>query len=510
MKKNCIMKNIKILLLICMASFTVTSCFEDMDDSAVFGRDLNDFVWKGMNSIYVYKDNIPNLANDNFATNEEYRTYLNSFSSPEDLFESLIYLRQDVDRYSRIYSNYFDLEQLLEGTTLNNGMAYGLVKLPNAANDIIGYVRYVLPNTDAETKGITRGMIFNSIDGTILTENNFQDLLSPTTYTVDWAFYDNNGTPETRTDDIIISNDTSVSLTKSAYTENPILTHNVLNIDGNSIGYLMYNNFRIENANLDELNGVFAEFQTAGISDLVLDLRYNGGGSVSTAIWLASMITGQYTGELFFKENWNSEIQASIEQTNPESLINPFVNEMIKRNTSNSITYQQSINSLNLNKIYIITTGSTASASELVINGLTPYLQEGLVKIGTVTRGKPQASVTIYDSPNFTRSNVNSSHTYAMQPLIYESENANGFSEYYNGINPSLGFGISENYDELGQLGDVNERLLAEAIADITGLGRATNATERPAKQIGDQNFNNPFAFDMINDSHLELKRSNQ
>lgn len=503
------MRTIKIVLLTCIVAFTMTSCFEDMDDNAVESRDISDFVWKGMNAVYAYKDNIPNLANDRFSTNEAYGSYLNGFSSPEDLFESLIYLRQDVDEFSVIVPNYFELEQLLQGTTLNNGMAYGLIKLPNAANDIIGYVRYVLPNTDAESNGVIRGMIFNTIDGTVLTETNFRDLLSPTTYTIGLADYDTNGTTTTRTDDIITTTNETITLTKSAYTENPILTHTILNVDGNSIGYLMYNGFRIGDSNLDELNSVFAEFQSAGISDLVLDLRYNGGGSVSTAIWLSSMITGQFTGEVFFKEKWNNDIQANLEQNNPESLLNPFVNQMIKRNTNNDITYQQPINSLNLNTIYIITTRSSASASELVINGLSPYIE--VVQVGSTTRGKSQASFTVYDSPDLSRANVNPNHTYAMQPLVYESENADGFSEYYNGIDPTLGFDISENYENLGQLGDVNERLLAEALAGITGLGRAAISTQQPpAKQIGDQNFENPFVYDMVDDRPLKFNLLNR
>ncbi|WP_225034739.1 S41 family peptidase [Winogradskyella sp. SM1960] len=498
------MKKFTILLLTCITVFTMTSCFEDMDDIAVSNVQINNFVWKGLNVFYAYKDNIPDLANDRFSSNDDYSNYLNSYSSPEALFESLLYLPNDVDEFSVIVPNFLDLEQQLQGTSLNNGMAFGLVKLPNAAEDIIGYVRYVLPNTDAEAKGISRGMIFNTIDGITITETNFRDLFSPTTYTIGLADYDNNNTTETRTDDVITPNNTSITLTKSEYTENPILTHNVLNVGGSSIGYLMYNGFRIGNDNLDELNNVFAEFQSAGISDLVLDLRYNGGGSVDTAIWLASMITGQFTGEVFFKEKWNSDILAQFEQNNPDALLNPFVTQMTKQNSDGDITYQQSINSLNLNKIYIITTGSSASASELIINGLTPYID--VVQIGSTTRGKSQASRTIYDSSDFSRENVNPNHMYAMQPLIYEAQNADGFSEFYDGLSPDPLFEISEFYENLNQLGNPEERLLAEAIADITASGRAGISSQQPEplKQISDQNFENPFRFDMVDDRPLE------
>ncbi|SDH27411.1 S41 family peptidase [Winogradskyella thalassocola] len=504
------MKNFKVLLLTCVALFALTSCFEDMDDNPISTIEINDFVWKGMNAVYAYKDEITDLANDRFNSNDDYTNYLNEYASPEDLFESLLYLPNDIDEFSVIVPNYLDLEQLLQGTTYSNGMAYGLVKLPNAAEDVIGYVRYVMPNTDAEAKGVTRGMIFNTIDGAAITESNFSALLNPTTYTIGWADYDNNGTTVTLTDDIITSNNETLTLTKSPYTENPILTHNVLNVSGSSIGYLMYNGFRIGNENLDELNNVFAEFQSAGVSDLVLDLRYNGGGSVDTAIWLASMITGQYTGEVFFKEKWNTDILTEFEQSNPEALLNPFVTQMTKRNTNGDITYQQSINSLNLNKVYIITTRNSASASELVINGLSPYID--VVQVGSTTRGKSQASRTIYDSPNLSKENVNPNHKYAMQPLIYEAQNADGYSEFYNGLSPDPTFQISEYYENLGELGNIEERLLAEVIADITGLSRASLSSQEPRepiKQISDQNFKNPFRFDMVDDRPLEFNLIN-
>lgn len=501
-------KRIKMLLLACSALFIVTSCFEDLDDNVSTTSNINDFVWKAMNATYVYKDDIPNLSNDRFDSNEEYINYINDFQTPEDLFESLIYLPNDVDKFSAIVPNYFDLEQLLQGTTLSNGMVFGLVRLPNAATDVFGYIRYVLPNTDAEDKGLTRGVLFNVIDGETLTQNNFSSLLRPNTYTIGLADYNNNGTPGITSDDFIITNGQSVTLTKTAYTENPILTSNILNINGNNIGYLMYNNFRGDNSSLNQLNSVFAEFQSAGVSDLVLDLRYNGGGNVNTAIWLASMITGQFTDNVFFKEQWNSDIQTALEQSNPSSLINPFVNEMVRRDNSGDIIYQQSINSLNLNKVYVITSRSTASASELVINGLAPYIE--VVQIGLTTRGKPQASITLYDSEDFTRNNVNPSHTYALQPLIYESENADGFSQYYNGLSPDSNYISGENYDDLGQLGDSEERLLAIAIADITGLGRQASPTDYSVKEIADQNFEHPLMYEMIDDRALKLKPLNQ
>jgi hypothetical protein len=232
----------------------------------------------------------------------------------------------------------------------------------------------------------------------------------------------------------------------------------------------MYNGFRIGNSNLTELNNVFAEFVNEGISDLVLDLRYNGGGSVSTAIWLSSMITGQFNGEIMFQENWNTEIQTFFDSENPEITINRFEDEMVKRDSGGNIVFQEAINSLGLTKVYVITSGATASASELVINSLNPYID--VVQIGTPTLGKPQASRTIYDSDDFNREGANPGHTYAMQPLIYEASNIAGVSNYYDGLSPSQGFFQPEQFGNLGVLGEPTEPLLSRAISDITGTGR--------------------------------------
>ena len=492
------MRLLKLTLIATLVLGLNTSCFEDQDDNAISTSEINDFVWKAMNAVYLYKDGIPDLANDRFSSNEEYRTYLNGFSAPEDLFESVIYERQTIDRFSVIVDDYIALEQQLSGISKSNGMDFALYRFTEADTDIFGVVRYVLPNTDAETKGIERGFIFNEVNGTQLTTTNWRNLLSPDNYTISLANYNDNGTPENINDDFLTPADASISLTKTPYTENPIYTYDVLNVDGNNVGYLMYNGFTGTDQFDAQLNSVFGEFQAAGITDLVLDLRYNGGGSVNTAIWLASMITGQFTDELFIREQWNSEIQAEFEANNPDALLNLFTDEIIKRNNNNEITLQQSINHLNLSRLYVITTGSTASASELIINGLNPYID--VIKVGSTTVGKYQASTTIYDSPNFQRANANPRHTYAVQPLIFKSINSVGFTDYDNGFNPDVSIG--ERLNNLGELGNPTEPLLAAAIMHIQGLGRFGDFPES-VPMVSDSKDLLPFSKEMISNDDL-------
>src|SRR5690606_27696223 len=142
---------------------------------------------------------------------------------------------------------------------------------------------------------------------------------------------------------------------------------------------------------------------------------------------------------------------------------------------------------------YVITTGSTASASELIINGLNPYIE--VIKVGTTTVGKYQASTTLYDSPNFGRTNANPRHTYAVQPLIYKSINSVGFTDFDDGFSPDVSLG--EQLNNLGELGNPTEPLLAAAILNIQGLGRFGSPSEF-APMLSDSKDLLPFSKEMI------------
>ncbi len=490
----------KIVLLLIITGF-FTNCFSDFDDDG--NSNVKDFVWKGMNAFYLYKDVVPDLANDRFASDSEYKDYLSSYSSPIELFNDLKYL---TDRFSFLVDDYIALEQLLSGTTTSNGMEFELRRLNENSPVVFGYVRYVLPNTDAESKGIKRGDIFNAVNNNTLffnsdTDNNI-GLLRASSYSINLATYDNNGTPETD-DDSIISGTESVTLIKSAYTENPIYETEIFNINGNNVGYLMYNGFTGTNTFDSQLNDVFGDFASAGITDLVLDLRYNSGGSVRTATWLASMITGDYTDDIFIKRQYNNDIQAQVEVSDPEFLIDPFVNEMIKYDTDGDVVFQETINHVNLGRVYILTSADTASASELIINGLKPYID--VLQIGTTTVGKYQASTTLYDSPDFSRQGANPNHTYALQPLIFKSLNANDESDYDDGLIPTIT--LAENYGNMGVLGDADEPLLAAALADIEGTGRfgSFEIIDELIK-VGDSKMTSPIKNRMYSDKKLPVR----
>ena len=241
-----------------------------------------------------------------------------------------------------------------------------------------------------------------------------------------------------------------ITLTKSVYTENPVYSTKIINLEDDKVGYLMYNGF--VNEFDTELNQAFGVFKAQNIDHLVLDLRYNPGGSVATAATLGSMITGDFNNQVFATLQYNEALQSN----NYDYLFTSTLNNGIN------------INSLNLNKVYVLTSRASASSSEMIINSLKAYID--VVQIGDTTVGKSQASQIIYDSSNLSRTNVNPSHTYALLPLIAITVNKNNTVVPSSGLIPDIEF--KEKASNYGILGDVSEPLLQAALLAIEGSGR--------------------------------------
>ena len=456
----------------------LTSCFSDIDDDPISDTEIKDFVWKGLNLWYFWQgtDSAPDLADNRFSNDTDYINFLNSFDSPNQLFYSLL---SNEDRFSWIVDDYFALSGSLSGVSKNNGMAFGLGLIDNGPN-VFGYVQYVLPNSSASENNIIRGDIFLTVNGTQLTEDNYLSLISSDVYTIGLAELDNN-------DNLILTGE-EITLTKQIYQENPIYISNTFEVNGIKVGYLMYNRFLSDYD--QQLNQVFANFVAEGVDELVLDLRYNPGGSVNSAINLGSMITGNTTNDVYLKQIWNNKIQST------------FTDEDVTRYFTQTLSNGNSINSLNLNKVYILAQNSSASASELVINALEPYID--VIHIGDVTRGKNEFSITLYDNPDCAflppntdcNGSINPNHTWAMQPLVGRSENAEGFSDYINGLTPDIS--LDESLSNLGVLGQQDEPLLARAIQHLTGDGRTGETfTEHKIKIFDYSNKHTPTGTNM-------------
>ncbi|KAB1069374.1 peptidase S41 [Tamlana haliotis] len=429
----------------------------ETEEPVVLDDEVNDFIWSSLNEVYLWQGEVPNLADDKFASTDDYYEFLNSYDSPESIFEDLLYRRGDVDKYSAIINDSEPTSKSYLGTTKSNGLEIGLGRITNT-NDVFGFVYYVANNSDAASKDIKRGDFFLSVDDQQLTVYNYEDLLfgDSDTYTLGMATINNN---------TIQPSDKNVTLTKTKITDNPIHISKVIETQGIKAGYFMFHSFNSDFDN--ELNATIADLKAQGITELVLDLRYNSGGDVNSALALCSMITGQFYGDVLMKEQWNDKYQSYYEEENPERLINRFPNQLPDGTP---------IASLNLNKVYILTTQSTASASELIINGLNPYID--VVQIGTNTTGKYTASIKLYDADDYSEANANPNHSYYLQPLVYKALNANDVTEYADGLEPDFRMTYQtssgstaegENIVNLGTLGDENEPFLEKALSLISG-----------------------------------------
>ena len=427
---------------------------QDTDDMAISlegDLQISDFVWEGLNTYYYWQKDVPNLADLKRSDEKSYAQFINNNSEPEAFFESL---NHPDDRFSWIQDDYEELENLLQGVYSSNGVEFGLTFACRDCNEIIGYVKYILKNSNASDKNIKRGDFFNGVNGIELTITNYRNLLfgDELTYTLNMARIGDNG---------IESSGVNVELTKEEdFETNPIQVSKILETSAGNVGYLMYNQFVIDK-NTD-LNKVFGDFKNQGINELIVDLRYNGGGSVRMCIELASMITGQYTGEIFSQEQWNSKLTEYLEDRfGAESLQDKFVDTL-----ENS---EESINSLSLNRVFVLTTNESASASELLINSLSSYID--VIHVGEQTTGKNVGSITVYDYID-NDGTKNPDHKYAMQPIVLKIANKDGFADYANGLEPDAA--IDEDIQNLGTLGELNEPLLSTAINILSGTAKVS------------------------------------
>lgn len=453
----------KILLFLLLSSF-IFSCSDDLDDQNFTSKtEINDFVWKAMNDYYFWQKEVPDLSDNKLLDGRAYVNFLESFSSPEALFNQVI--KRPDDRFSVIYSNYNELEQLLSGTNKTNGVEYGINRKQSNPDVLYGWVRYILPNSDASSKNINRGDIFYAVNGTPLTISNYRGLLAQDNYTLNMANFDNGN---------ITPNGQTIALTKTVYSENPVYLTSVFTHQAKKIGYLMYNGFFSNSENM--LNQVFATFIAQGVTHLIIDLRYNPGGSVSTSARLASMINNSFAGQIFVKQQWNEKvINFYASQNNSEIFNTRFPS------TTNT---GQAINSLGLNHIFFITSRSSASASELLIHNLKPFI--GVTQIGHTTTGKNVGSILMYDSPNYSKnhSRLNRSHNYVLLPIVFKSANRDGNGDYANGIEAQIQY--IENIANLGVLGQESDPLLHIALEHVRGRSMSTMPSGEAFEQISD------------------------
>jgi len=325
-------------------------------------------------------------------------------------------------------------------------------------------VTAVYPGSSAAANGVQRGWQIQKINGVAISGKNYSSENAAIVSSLDASSVKLEGI------NFLDSTPFSVTLTKTSYKSSPVYTSSVITRSGKKIGYLAFARFstltNVSAGTDSNLDPVFASFSAAGVTDLVVDLRYNGGGYINTAEYLANLIAPSgVSGQTMYTEIYNTTMQnkqATILQNQP--LLTSAGKLQYKSGTSGafytyadldySATSTDNIakfvkkGSLNtVTNVVFLVSGNTASASELLINVLKPYVTVKLV--GATTYGKPVGFFP-----------VTLENRYEVYMPLFETVNSAGAGKYYTGMVPDK----AANDNSLYPFGNENEPLLSAAL----------------------------------------------
>ncbi len=421
---------------------------------------VNEWIYKNMNIYYLWNNKIPKSPNYSLNPKDFFGSLLNSYNQSTN---------PEGDRFSWIQESYVDLLNSLGGVTSDEiGFDFTLIPVDEAETHYYALVLYTKLGTDALAKGIKRGRFITKINGQNITAQNYKSLFSGTgTKTLsmaDWVYNSSDNKYH-----LTISDDVTISMHKN-FAENPIYLDSVYTINDKKIGYLVYNFFARDKGDKSytydkQLINTLERIQSKGATEMVLDLRYNGGGAVSSAIALASaLVKNRSTSNVFGVSQYNALVDSELKKEYGADYNKDYFVDKIQTSETQSI----SVPSLNFSRLHVLVGRGSASASELVINGLKPYMD--VVLIGRKTYGKNVGSISLYEKND-------PKNKWGMQPIIVKYYNSAGQSEYTSGFAPNFEVNEFENLF-FYQFGDTDDPLLNKAIANITGTTRSTNLTE--------------------------------
>ena len=423
----------QISIILGIMSLLLTSCGEDR--SGEFYALIEDRIWieETMSAHYLWYQDMPKIENEN-----EY------FQTPENFFKKLLSkeaINGQSDKYSYIEkTNSAETRSIMLDRSSTYGIEFILTTDPTGTtNHTYARVLYTLPGSPAETAGIQRGDWISAINDQRITNDNYTLLMKggSLSLTVNYMAENEKAWQKTET----------VSLPSSINMEiNPFFVDTLYNIDEKKIAYLMYNDFSTgpnneasENVYLEQMKQIFKRFKTQSPNALILDLRYNSGGYLQCVQVLGSLIAPTSAlGKNFLTLTFNDK---TIPQTIHYALDSQYADA-----------------NLNLDKVYILTSHLTASASEALINGLVPYMgSENVVLIGTKTEGK-NIAMEAYS---------NDTYGLTLWPAVAYVSNADGESNYSQGFTPQ--YNLNEfNINPWYPLGDIREFLLKNTLSLIT------------------------------------------
>lgn len=390
-----------------------------VDESECSTIGQNRFVYEVMQDIYFWVNFLPTVNPDIYA-------------SPEDLLEDI--------RYQVLDSTFSTIRDQEENDRFfNAGEFIGVGLTLRTIGDQI-FVGQVIIDSPADNAGFLRGYELLEINGQAAA-----DLTAAGT--VSEAFgSDDVGTPVDLRYRDEQGNESTITLNKAVAIIQPVPYSTVFDINGVKTGYLMFRTFITPS--ISALNDTFSNFGSQGVTEIILDLRYNGGGLVSVAEHLAGLIGGQPTSG---------------------QVLSRYVHNANNVSRNRTITFPNPAFSLGVSRLVVITTESSASASELVINALRPFMQ--VVLVGERTFGKPVGS---YGFP-FCGKTLN--------PISFNLRNADDQGDYYDGLPVDCAAD-----DQLSQpFGDPAEDSTAEALYYVENGTCRPAATTNRSQRLGTQ-----------------------
>ncbi len=399
-----VLKMKKLIFITIIVTLIFSSCKKAVEPPANTGLTdamARDSLYYLMRQWYYWYDLMPNVTKGNY-------------KDPYELMDAMRY--KSLDKWSFV-ADYNEFIAEMEGTFVGHGIRIGLDDALKAR------IAMIYSKSPLYISGVRRGWIVKSVNGydiaKIIQDGDataYNNALGPSTagITNTFIFQRPNGS------------DTTISSTKSSFTVNSVLLYDTLHLSTGVTGHLVFESFI--QPSTEELLTAFRYFEANNVKDLILDLRYNSGGYLYVAQDLASKIVGRSA----FNAN---SVFAMLSYNN--------------KNQDQNVTYRFTDPQVNLsfNRLIVITTRLTASASEAVMNGLKPYMN--VIGIGDTTTGKPVGM-----------NGWTVGSKYFFWPVTFKMVNSNNAGDYFGGIAPAEIVSDDITHD----FNDRNELCLKEAI----------------------------------------------
>ncbi len=454
-------------------------------DPTIIG--VNKWVLDYMTENYLWNEAVVNVKADSAAYDEFLLSILNGVASQNNINkDDGVWGKDNMGKDVRLYYHSHILETSPQAKSGKNshtandfGILTGLSDTNN--NSLVMHIMGVKPGSSADKNNMTRGHVITKVDGKAYSkyskveEYQFYDKMNSLIngegsgkMTIEWGELTIDSTKEEWT--WSVQNLKSSALTNTEYNTTPIWHHKILTLadKATKVGYLNYNQF--EYAFDNDLIEIFSQWKTQNITNVVLDLRYNGGGHVVSSAVIATALAGNtHKDKIFLKSTYN-KARTELGATDSEYR---FGNS--KTPEGNYLPIKTALNSAltGVTTVYILCTNHTASASEAVINGLRGVDIEVRL-IGERTIGK-----NVGTEPQVKVFNGN---TYEFNPITFYSKNGKGSKDYSDGFEVDIEIDQNSYYPR--DFGDPSEPLLVSALLWIIDGTKPTNRSITKSAQL--------------------------